>query len=204
MNENDLRFIVTLKAISIKVYRVWNRPHNRDRWASEIESDVVIVNILSREFTLVADGSRGPQIQLTFDNKSKNLEKEFVFESDLQKCDVLLNERDARFSRQHFRIFFNAREQVVFENTSREEAFVEYKDEGSSDRDHFHWILFDKYQDIEITMQKKKKKKMMKKKDELIFKIRWSENREDRQEKKYKAYRDVYLEECRNVLSLLS
>ena len=40
------------------------------------------MNILSRE-SILAVGQSGSQIQLTFDDKSKNLKKGFVFESDL-------------------------------------------------------------------------------------------------------------------------
>ena len=54
------------------------------------------------------------QIQLTFDDKPKNLDKGFVFGSDPQICDVFLGERVAGFSAQKFCITFNERGEVIF------------------------------------------------------------------------------------------
>ena len=55
------------------------------------------MNISSRE-SISAVGQFKFQIQLTFNDKSKNLEKGFVFGNDSQICDVFLGERDAGFS----------------------------------------------------------------------------------------------------------
>lgn len=94
MDVNDLRLIVTLEAISSIAERAWNKSQNQDRCLSAFES---VMNISSRE-SISAVGQFKFQIQLTFNDKSKNLEKGFVFGNDSQICDVFLGERDAGFS----------------------------------------------------------------------------------------------------------
>lgn len=96
MDVNDPRLIVTLEAVSPTAERAWNRPQNQDRClpASEFVAD-----ISSREST-PAVHQPASQIQLTFDNKPKDLEKGFVFGSDPRICDVFLGERGTGFSGQ--------------------------------------------------------------------------------------------------------
>lgn len=153
MAVNDPRLIVILEAASIKAERAWNRPENRDRCEPADDFFSETVNYPSRESTPAGE-QRGPKIRLSFDKKPKNLEKGFVFGSDPQTCDVFLGERGAGFSRQHFHISFNARGQVIFENTSREEADVDYNGERPPGRNHFTWVLFDGYEYIKVTMRK--------------------------------------------------
>ena len=96
MNEKDSRLIVILETQNITIERVWNRLQNQNRCLSTSE---FVVNISSRESTL-AVGQPVSQIQLIFDDKSKNLEKGFVFESDSRIYDVFLSERGVEFSDQ--------------------------------------------------------------------------------------------------------
>ena len=112
MDEKDPRLIMTLEAVSPTAERAWNRPQNQDRCLPASES---VVDISSRESTPAID-QPGSQIQLTFDDKPKNLDKGFVFGSDPQICDVFLGERGAGFSGQQFYITFNERGEVVFKN----------------------------------------------------------------------------------------
>ena len=150
------------------------------------------MNILSRESTL-AVGQPVSQIQLTFDDKPKDLEKGFVFESDSRICDVFLGERGAEFSGQQFCITFNEREEIIFKNKSRKEVQVNYNGEASHFRSQFTWILFDTYQNIKITLGKE---------DDLIFKIKWPKHETYRT--KYEVHRNAYFEERRNAFPSLS
>ncbi|KAI9703370.1 MAG: hypothetical protein M1836_007938 [Candelina mexicana] len=195
MNKNDPRLIVTLEAINPTAERAWNRSENRDRCSYSSESVGEVVDIPSRE-TTPAPGWRGSQIQLTFDKKPTNIEKGFVFGSDPQTCDVLLGDWGAGFSRQHFRITFNSRGQVILEDTSRIITCVNYKGEDPPDRNHFIWILFDRYKNIEVTLNKGEK-------IELKFKVQWPE-RSKSSRTEYKAHRDAYIDERRNALPSLS
>jgi len=192
MEVDDPRLIVTLEAVGPTAEGAWNQPQNQDRCPPASESDDGVRNISSREATPAIE-RHGSRLQLNFDNKPKNLEKGFVFGSDPQVCDVFLGERGAGFSRQHFRITFNERRQVIFENTSRTEARVSYDGEILPDRNHFTWILFSHYQNIEVKMGK----------EHLIFKVKWPANRED-YKAEYDAHCDAYLEDCRNALPALS
>lgn len=112
-----------------------------------------------------------------------------MFGSDPRICDVFLGERGAGFSGQQFYITFNERGEVIFKNKSRKEAQVDYNGENPSCRTQFTWILFDTYQNIEITIGKK---------DDLIFKVKWPENRKFCRAE-YEAQRDAYFEERRNA-----
>lgn len=190
MDVNDPRLIVTLEAHGTTAERAWNRPQNQDRCLPASE---FVVDILSRESTPAVDQPRS-QIQLTFDDKPKNLEKGFVFGSDPQICDIFLGERGAGFSGQQFCITFNERGEVIFKNTSRKEAQVDYNGENPHFRNQFTWILFDTYKNIKITVGEK---------EDLIFKVKWPENR-DSCRAEYEAHRDAYFEECRNALPPLS
>ena len=127
---------------------------------------------------------------MTFDNKPKDLEKGFVFGSDPRICDVFLGERGAGFSGQQFCITFNEGGEVVFKNTSRKEAQVDYNGENPHFRNQFTWILFGTYENIKITMGEK---------EDLIFKIKWPENRKFCRTE-YETHRDAYFEECRDAL----
>ena len=192
MDENDPRLIVTMVAVSPTAERAWNRRENRNRCEPAPLSDDEIVNIPSRETTPAVsrqDEAPASKIHLTFDKKPTNLEKGFVFGSDPQKCDVLLGGWGG-FSRQHFRIAFNERGEVIFENTSRKKAQVDYNGENSPGRNQFIWILFRTYENIKITV------------GDLIFKVDWSKNKTCKAE--YEAHRDAYLEEQRNALPPLS
>ena len=91
MDVNDPRLIVTLEAHGTTAERAWNRPQNQDRCLPAFK---FVVDISSRESTPAVDQPRS-QIQLTFDDKPKNLEKGFVFGSDPQICDIFLGERGA-------------------------------------------------------------------------------------------------------------
>ena len=190
MDVNDPRLIVTLEAVSPTAERAWNRPQNQDRCLPASES---VVDISSREST-PAVGQPGSQIQLTFNDKPKNLEKGFVFGSDPKICDVFLGERGAGFSGQQFCIAFNERGEVIFKNTSRKEAQVNYNSENPPRRNQFTWILFDTYKNIEITMGEE---------DDLIFKVEWPKNRKFCLAE-YEAHRDAYFEERRSALPQLS
>jgi len=202
MDENDPRLIVTLEPVNPIAERAWNRPHNRDRCVPGTEPDGEVVDIPSRETTPDAPEQRGSQIQLTFDNKPKNLEKGFVFGSDPEKCDVLLGGWDAGFSRQHFRITFNARGEVILEDTSRVVTSVDYNGEKPKGRNHFTWILFDRYENIEVTLNKSEDQNK-KNTNELIFKVERPKNRKYCRAE-YEAHRDAYLEERRTALPPLS
>ena len=79
MDMKDPRLIITLEAVSATAERAWNRLQNQDRCLRASKS--VVIDISSRESTPAVD-QPGSQIQLTFDNKPKNLEKGFVFGSD--------------------------------------------------------------------------------------------------------------------------
>ena len=193
MKKNDPRLIVTLEAASITAERAWNRPDNQDRCLPASES---VLDISSREST-PAPEQHGSRIQLTFDDKPKNLEKGFVFGSDPQICDFFLGERGAGFSRRHFRISFSERGEVIFENTSREVAQVDYNGEDPPVRNHFTWILFDKYKHIVVTMKDEEEEK----EDGLVFKVEWPNNKSCKAE--YEAHRDAYLEERRNAFPAL-
>lgn len=93
-----------------------------------------------------------------------------MFGFDSQTCDVLLDAW-AKISRQHFRITFNARGEVILVNTSRFDTNVSYNDEKLPNRNQFTWILFDKYDNIKVTLN-------VRKKIELIFQIEWPKNRQ--------------------------
>ncbi|KAI4145788.1 MAG: hypothetical protein LQ341_002266, partial [Variospora aurantia] len=182
-----------LEAVSLTAERAWNRLENRDRCKPAPEEDRV--DISSREPTpatkpdmnVVRDGS---EILLTFHNKPKNLEKGFVFGSDPRVCDIVLGGRGAGFSRQHFRITFNERGEVIFENTSQKKASVQYKGEPLSRRNHFTWILFQRYDPIKIQV------------DNLTFKV-WQPDHRRGCLAEYEAHREAYLEERHNALPTL-
>ena len=189
MDEKDPRLIVTLEAYGTTAERAWNRPQNRDRCLPASES---VADISSREST-PAVGQPKSQIQLTFDNKPKDLEKGFVFGSDPRICDVFLGERGAGFSGQQFCITFNEGGEVVFKNTSRKEAQVDYNGENPHFRNQFTWILFDTYENIKITLGEE---------DDLIFKVKWPDHDNCRAE--YEAHRNAYFKERRSALPPLS
>lgn len=192
---------MTLVAVSPTAERAWNRPENHDRCEPAPESDGGIEDIPSRGTTPAGTGEDASKIHLTFDKKPKNLEKGFVFGSDQQKCDVLLGGYVAGFSRQHFRIAFNARGQVILEDTSRKVTCVDYSGEKPPGRNHFTWILFDKYRNIEVTLNKDEEEEK-KNTNKLTFKVEWPDRKFCRAE--YEAYRAAYLEERRNALPPLS
>lgn len=201
MNNSDPRRIVTLVADSTLTERAWNRPDNRDRCEPAPESDGVIVDIPSRGTTPAEPEQDEPpasRIHLTFDRKPKNLEVGFVFGSDPKACDILLGAWGG-FSRQHFRITLNARGEVILEDTSRTVTCVSYDGEEPPVRNQFTWIIFDRYKNIKVTLNKAKDKN----KNELVFKVEWPENREFCRTE-YEAHRDAYLEERRNALPSLS
>ncbi|KAL8711503.1 MAG: hypothetical protein Q9220_004161 [cf. Caloplaca sp. 1 TL-2023] len=189
MDTHDPQLIIVLEALSLLAEGAWTRLENRDRCEPASGLDGV-VDISSRESTPAGDG-HGSRILLTFQNKPKNLLKGFVFGSDAKVCDILLGERGAGFSRQHFRITFNERGQVIFENTSRKKASVNYQDERLPDRNHFTWILFEDYHNIKVTV------------GDLIFLAKRLENSEDCRSQ-YRAHCDAYLEERRNTLPALN
>ena len=118
MDDNNPNLIVILEAVGLTAERAWNRLQNQDRCLPAFES---IVDISSRETTPAGPQPKS-QIRLTFDNKPKNLDKGFIFGSDLRICDVFLGERGAGFSGQHFCITFNERGQIIFESKSRNSA----------------------------------------------------------------------------------
>ncbi|KAL9634119.1 MAG: hypothetical protein Q9204_003124 [Flavoplaca sp. TL-2023a] len=206
MNTNDPRIIVTLVASCPTAERAWNRPENRDRCkpapkpAPEPAGDVD--SIPSREPTPAGQSQGHSKIHLDFDNKPKNLDKGFVFGSDPQKCDVLLG-RWPSFSREHFRITFNARGDVVLEDTSRVKTCVEYEGEKPSGRNHFTWILSRCYDTIEVTLNKGEDDNRHRHPNELVFNVEWPENRQSCLIE-YEAYRDAYFKARRNALPALS
>ena len=196
MDGNDPRRIVTLVADGTMAERAWNRPENRDRCEPASGSDAEVVDIPSRGTTPAVstyDEEPASKIHLTFGKKPTNLEKGFVFGSDSQKCDVLLGGWGG-FSRQHFRITFNARGEVILEDTSRVVTCVDYNGEEPHGRNQFTWILFYKYKNIKITLNKEGNK--------LVFKVQWPDRKYCQAE--YEAHRDAYLEERRNALPSLS
>ena len=195
MEEDDPGLIVTLEAYGTTAERAWNRPQNQDRCKPAFES---VEDISSRESTPAVD-QRGSRIRLTFDDKPKNLEKGFVFGSDPQICDIFLGERGAGFSSQQFCITFNERGEVIFQNTSRKEAHVNYYGEKPSFRKKgFPWILFEEYENIKITVGEEQRGE-----NDLIFKVKRPERTESCKVE-YKAHRDAYLEERQNALPPLS
>ena len=78
MDENDPRLIVTLETYGTTAEKAWNRSQNQNRCLPASES---VADISNRENT-PAVNQTASQIQLIFDDKSKNLEKNFVFGSD--------------------------------------------------------------------------------------------------------------------------
>ena len=113
-----------------------------------------------------------------------------MFGSDPRICDIFLGERGAGFSGQQFCITFNQRGEVIFKNISRKKARVDYNGEDPSLRIQFTWILFDTYQNIEITIGEK---------NDLIFKVEWPKDRKVRLAE-YETHLDAYFEERRNAL----
>ncbi|KAL9638791.1 MAG: hypothetical protein Q9204_001365 [Flavoplaca sp. TL-2023a] len=202
MNTNDPMIIVTLVASCPKAERAWNLSENRDRCEPAPEPAGDVDSIPSRETTPAGQSDVQSRIHLRFDNKPKNLEKGFVFGSDPQKCDVLLG-RWPSFSREHFRITFNARGDVVLEDTSRVKTCVEYEGEKPSGRNHFTWIFFDGYDSIKVTLNKGEDDDERRRPNELVFKVKWPEKRRSCLAE-YEAYRDAYLEARRNALPALS
>ena len=196
MNKNDPRLIVILEAVNSTAETAWNELENRDRCTFTSESDGRAVEIPSREAT-PAPGQSGSQIQLTFDKKPKNLEKGFVFGSDPKTCDVLLGAWAAGFTRQHFRITFNARGDVILTDISRELTRVSYDGEDLPTRNDFTWILFYDYENITVTLNEGEMKII------LEFKVEWPENRKSCK-LEYQAHRDAYLEECWKATPSLS
>ena len=196
MDKYDPRVIVILEADNTAAERAWNLPENRDRCTRVAETDNRITEIPSREPTPAHEPNKS-QIKLTFDQKPKNLEKGFVFGSDLKTCDVLLGAWIAGFTRQHFRIKFNPRGQLVLENVSQNVTRVSYNGELLPSRKQFTWILFDDYKNIKVTLNETEN-------TELIFKVKRPENRKEHHLPKYEANRDAYLKECQNATPSLS
>ncbi|KAL9036727.1 MAG: hypothetical protein Q9180_004131, partial [Flavoplaca navasiana] len=202
MNANDPMIIVTLVASCPTAERAWNRSENRDRCEPAPEPAGDVDSIPSRETTPAGHSDNLSKIHLRFDNKPKNLEKGFVFGSDPEKCDVLLG-RWPSFSREHFRITFNARGDVILEDTSRVKTCVEYEGEKPSGRNHFTWILFRGYGSIKVTLNNGEDEDKLRHTNELVFNVESQENRRSCLAE-YEAYRDAYLEARRNALPALS
>ncbi|KAL9016774.1 MAG: hypothetical protein Q9185_005904 [Variospora sp. 1 TL-2023] len=184
------RLITILEAVNLTAERAWNRLENRGRCKPASEEDRGV----GRDWDRTEDDNGagdGSNILIAFSNKPKNLEKGFVFGSDPRFCHVILGGRGAGFSRQHFRITFNERGEVVFENTSRKIASVKYRGEALSPRNHFTWILFERYHAIDITV------------DGLIFKAKRPVNH-IKCLAEYGAHRDAYLEGRRSALPSIS
>ena len=112
-----------------------------------------------------------------------------MFGSDPRICDIFLGERDTGFNDQQFYITFNKRKEVIFKNKSRKKVQINYNSEIPYFRNQFIWILFDTYENIKITLNEK---------DDLIFEIKWPENR-DSCRAEYEAHRETYFEERRNA-----
>lgn len=190
---------MTLVADGTRAERAWNRPENGNRCEPAPESDGEIVDIPSRGTTPAVteqDETPASRIHLTFTKKPKSLEKGFVFGSDPKTCDVLLGAWAAGFTREHFRITFNTRGDIILEDISQGVTSVSYNGEKPSGRNQFTWILFERYKNIRVTLNEEKKNK-------LVFKVEQPENREFC-EVEYKAHRDAYLEERRNATPSLS
>ena len=202
MNTSDPTIIVTLVESCPTAERAWNRPENRDRCKPAPEPAGDVDSIPSREPTPAEQSQGYSKVYLDFDNKPKDLEKGFVFGSDPQKCDVLLGGWPL-FSREHFRITFNARGDVILEDTSRVKTCVEYEGEKPSGRNYFTWILFPSYDDIELTLNKVEDDNKLRHTNELVFNVEWLKNRKSCPAE-YEAYRDAYLEARRNALPPLS
>lgn len=203
MDRNDPRLIVTLVAVNPAAERAWNRQENQDRCEPAPELDGGDVDIPSRGTTPAGTGEGASKIHLTFDKKPKNLEKGFVFGSDPKTCDVLLGPWAAGFTRQHFRITFNARGDVILTDISQEVTRVSYDGEDLPTRNDFTWILFYDYENITITLNKAKDEEKNKKKNQLVFRVEWPENRKFCK-LEYQAHRDAYLEECRKATPSIS
>ncbi|KAL9024568.1 MAG: hypothetical protein Q9196_006426 [Gyalolechia fulgens] len=202
MDTRHPRLIVTLEASDPTAERAWNRPENRERCEPAPEPAPNVNSIPSRETTPTEPGKVRSRIHLTFDNKPRNMAKGFVFGSDPQRCDVVLGPWPS-FSREHFRITFNARGDAILEDTSRVNTCVKYKDEKASGRNHFTWILFGDYDNIKVTLNKVNRDNKHKHTYQLAFKVKWPRNRQSHLAE-YEAYRDAYLEARRNALPALS
>ena len=187
-NDNSKR-IVTLKAVNITAERAWEQFYNRDRYLSANSHNNKIDEYLNREFTRFLFVSFGFCLQLIFDEKSKNIKHEFVFENDSQICDVLLNEKADEFSDRHFYIFFNERKEITLKNLFNRIANINYNDEKVFERTHFIWIFFETYENIIITMAKRN----------LKFKIVWPKKNQ-KCEDMYKAHRNRYFEKIRDEM----
>ncbi|KAL9124034.1 MAG: hypothetical protein Q9217_006594 [Psora testacea] len=194
MDKNDPRLILTLKAANPTAEIAWNQLENRDRCSLVSDFDIGAVEIPSRD-TTPAPVQRG-SLQLTFDKQPKNIEKGFVFGSDPRTCDVLLGAWASGFTRQHFQITFNARGEVILVDTSRLETWISYDGEEPQGRNHFTWILFHRYENIKVTLNKDKN-------IELVFEVEWPKNCESCPAQ-YEAYRDAYLEVRRKATPSLS
>ncbi|KAL8788360.1 MAG: hypothetical protein Q9213_001757 [Squamulea squamosa] len=212
MAKNDPQLIVTLVAINTAAEIAWNQPGNRHRCLPGVTYDAGLTDAASRGTTPSATGleeRRASAIRLTFDNPPKNLRKGFVFGSNSQHCDVSLRGWSQFVSRQHFRITFNARGNLILEDTSKIPTCVVYNGERRSGRNDFTWILFRKFDDIEVTLNCNRgivdddDDDECKYKSEttncLVFRLEWPVRRDDC-ETLYKKYLDAYLEECLGAL----
>ncbi|KAL8856088.1 MAG: hypothetical protein Q9178_007283 [Gyalolechia marmorata] len=187
MEEVNPRLITTLVAGDALAERAWIRPENEDRCQPASKSDDRNVDIPSRGTTPgISDTAEAlvSKIHLSMDHGPKNPDKGFVFGSDPVRCDVVIGEWPA-FSREHFRITFNARGDVILKDTSRFPTSVNYKHEAPSSRNHFTWVLLDDYENIHVTLNCGKP-------NQLIFKIERPHNRKHCLSQ-YEAYREIYL-----------
>ncbi|KAL8770162.1 MAG: hypothetical protein Q9209_004004 [Squamulea sp. 1 TL-2023] len=213
MAKNDPRLIVTLLAINTAAEIAWNRSENRHHCVPGVTFDAGVADAVSRGTTPSAMGPeerRGSTLRLTFDNPPKNLQKGFVFGSHPKYCDVSLRGWSRFVSRQHFRIAFNTRGDLILEDTSKIPTCVVYSGERRSGRNNFTWILFRKYEDIEVTLHCEsgigndddEGKSKSETTNNLIFRLEWPD-RSDDCEDLYKRHLHAYLKECQGALPTL-
>lgn len=189
MENNNLRLIVTLEAADVTAEKAWSWSHNHDRYLPADSLEDEFIEYSSREPARSSSASFGSRLQLIFDKRPRDINHEFVFESDSRIFDVLLSEKADEFSDCHFCIAFNEKGKVVLRNMYNRVASVSYNGEEASERNHFTWILFDTYKNIIVTIAK----------ENLNFKVVWPDK--DRECKDiYEAHRNKYLEKIRDAM----
>ena len=189
MENGNPKLIVTLEAVDITAERAWGQSYNRDRYLPAGSHNNKVNEYSSREHTRSPSVSSGSCLQLTFDERPKNIKHGFVFGSDPRICDVLLGGKADGFSGRHFYISFNERGEVTLKNLSNRVASISYNGEKAPERTHFTWILFETYENIIITMAKRN----------LKFKVVWPKRNQECEDM-YKAHRNRYLEETRDEM----
>jgi len=161
---DDLNTILTLTpadklGLAFGAFRL---PHNRSRY---VKPSAFMDNSPSRETTpcesldddVPVDDSRYHHcIIMTFGQETRK-EGRFTFGSDPDLCDVLLASKRGqhKISRRHFYITFDDQQRPVIIDNSTNGLTVSYDGQAENERrSHFHWIIFDNFKKITVTLRK--------------------------------------------------